>query len=66
MLMESICCAGDGYVYVGLQSGGRTESILMSLPPRVQWHYGHQPVAGSPEERLLSHYLKPQDWLKGS
>jgi coproporphyrinogen III oxidase len=50
----------------GLQSGGRTESILMSLPPRVQWHYGHQPVAGTPEERLLSHYLKPQDWLKGS
>jgi coproporphyrinogen III oxidase len=50
----------------GLQSGGRTESILMSLPPRVQWHYGHQPAPGSPEERLLSHYLKPQDWLKGS
>ena len=50
----------------GLQSGGRTESILMSLPPRVQWRYGHQPALGSPEERLLSHYLKPQDWLKGS
>ena len=50
----------------GLQSGGRTESILMSLPPRVQWRYGHQPAPGSPEERLLSHYLKPQDWLKGS
>lgn len=50
----------------GLQSGGRTESILMSLPPRVQWHYGHQPAVGSPEERLLSHYLKPQAWLKES
>jgi coproporphyrinogen III oxidase len=50
----------------GLQSGGRTESILMSLPPRVQWHYGHQPAPGTPEERLISHYLKPQDWLKGS
>ena len=38
----------------------------MSLPPRVQWHYGHQPEAGTPEDRLLSHYLKPQAWLKGS
>jgi len=49
----------------GLQSGGRTESILMSLPPRVQWRYCHQPAAGTPEERLISHYLKPQDWLAG-
>ncbi len=47
----------------GLQSGGRTESILMSLPPRVRWVYGHQPEAGSPEERLLNYYLKPQNWL---
>jgi coproporphyrinogen III oxidase len=47
----------------GLQSGGRTESILMSLPPRVRWVYSHQPAAGSPEERLLSYYLKPQDWV---
>lgn len=50
----------------GLQSGGRTESILMSLPPRVQWRYAHQPAAGTPEAELISHYLKPQDWLKGS
>lgn len=50
----------------GLQSGGRTESILMSLPPRVQWRYCHQPEAGSREAELISHYLKPQDWLKGS
>lgn len=47
----------------GLQSGGRTESILMSLPPRVRWVYGHQPEVGSPEERLLNYYLKPQNWL---
>ncbi len=47
----------------GLQSGGRTESILMSLPPRVRWVYSHQPASGSPEERLLSYYLKPQDWV---
>jgi coproporphyrinogen III oxidase len=50
----------------GLQSGGRTESILMSLPPWVQWRYAHQPEAGTPEAELISHYLKPQDWLKGS
>jgi coproporphyrinogen III oxidase len=48
----------------GLQSGGRTESILMSLPPRVQWVYGHQPEEGSAESKLLSYYLKPKDWLK--
>ena len=50
----------------GLQSGGRTESILMSLPPRVQWRYCHQPVSGTPEAELISHYLKPQDWVKES
>jgi len=48
----------------GLQSGGRTESILMSLPPRVRWAYNHHPAVGSPEERLLSYYLKPQEWVK--
>ncbi len=47
----------------GLQSGGRTESILMSLPPEVHWRYDWQPTPHSPEARLLSHYLKPQDWL---
>lgn len=47
-------------------SRGRTESILMSLPPRVQWRYAHQPAAGTPEAELISHYLKPQDWLAGS
>lgn len=50
----------------GLQSGGRTESILMSLPPQVRWIYGHQPEAGSQEERLLNYYLKPQNWLATS
>ena len=47
----------------GLQSGGRTESILMSLPPLVRWEYGWQPRPGSPEERLYSDYLRPRDWL---
>ncbi len=47
----------------GLQSGGRTESILMSLPPKVEWHYNYQPQAGSPEARLTDYFLKPRDWL---
>lgn len=47
----------------GLQSGGRTESILMSLPPRVRWEYNWQPEPGSPEARLYDVFLKPRDWL---
>lgn len=47
----------------GLQSGGRTESILMSLPPVVHWRYNWQPEPGSPEEKLYELYLKPQNWL---
>ena len=47
----------------GLQSGGRTESILMSLPPRVRWEYNWQPETGSPEEKLYTDYLRPRDWL---
>jgi coproporphyrinogen III oxidase len=46
----------------GLQSGGRTESILMSLPPLVRWEYGFAPEAGSAEARLAD-YLRPRDWL---
>ena len=48
----------------GLQSGGRTESILMSMPPLVRWRYGYQPETGSAEAQLYQRYLKPQDWLK--
>ncbi len=47
----------------GLQSGGRTESILMSLPPEVRWEYNWQPEAGSAEADLYANYLKPRDWL---
>jgi len=47
----------------GLQSGGRTESILMSLPPRAEWRYDWKPEPGSPEERLYTEFLKPRDWL---
>lgn len=46
----------------GLQSGGRTESILMSLPPRVRFEYAYQPEPGSPEARLAQ-YLQPRDWV---
>ena len=49
----------------GLQSGGRTESILMSLPPLVRFEYGYQPEAGTPEARLQD-YLRPRDWLDES
>lgn len=47
----------------GLQSGGRTESILMSLPPEVRWRYNWQPEPGSAEAVLYKRYLKPRDWL---
>jgi coproporphyrinogen III oxidase len=47
----------------GLQSGGRTESILMSLPPRVRWEYDWKPEPGSPEADLYDNYLRPRDWL---
>ncbi len=47
----------------GLQSGGRTESILMSLPPIVKWRYNWQPEPGSEEARLYSHFLPPRDWV---
>jgi len=46
----------------GLQSGGRTESILMSLPPRVEWRYDWKPEPGSPEDKLYTDFLKPRDW----
>jgi len=47
----------------GLQSGGRTESILMSLPPSVKWSYQHKIEPNSNEEKLTSYFLKPKDWV---
>ncbi len=47
----------------GLQSGGRTESILVSMPPTASWRYNWQPEAGSPEARLYSDFLIHKDWL---
>jgi coproporphyrinogen III oxidase len=49
----------------GLQSGGRTESILMSLPPLVRWRYNWKPEPCSPEARLYEVFLKPRDWAEG-
>jgi coproporphyrinogen III oxidase len=46
----------------GLMSGGRTESILCSMPPQAGWRYGWQPEPGSPEARLTSEFLQPRDW----
>ena len=48
----------------GLQSGGRTESILMSLPPTVRWEYGWQPTPGTPEAALSEVFLPPQNWVE--
>jgi coproporphyrinogen III oxidase len=47
----------------GLQSGGRTEAVLMSLPPIVRWQYDWKPEPGSPEEKLYTDFLKPRDWV---
>ncbi len=48
----------------GLQSGGRTESILMSLPPKVEWHYDWHPEPGSAEEQLYTDFLPRRDWIE--
>jgi coproporphyrinogen III oxidase len=48
----------------GLQSGGRTESILLSMPPVANWRYNWQPEPGTPEARLASDFLKPREWLE--
>lgn len=52
----------DRGTHFGLQSGGRTESILMSMPPLAQWRYRWTPEPGTPEARLYSDFLVPRDW----
>ncbi len=53
----------DRGTHFGLQSGGRTESILMSLPPLVSWEYNWSPEPGSREAELYDIFLKPRDWV---
>lgn len=53
----------DRGTHFGLQSGGRTESILMSLPPQVEWSYDWSPESSSEEADLYDNYLEPRDWL---
>jgi coproporphyrinogen III oxidase len=53
----------DRGTFFGLQSNGRTESILMSMPPLVRWEYNWQPEAHSPEANLSQNYLHARDWL---
>jgi coproporphyrinogen III oxidase len=50
----------------GLQTGGRTESILMSLPPLVRWEYQYEPEPNSPEAQLYVKFLKPYDWINNA
>ncbi|MDC0964854.1 oxygen-dependent coproporphyrinogen oxidase [Candidatus Thioglobus sp.] len=50
----------------GLQTGGRTESILMSLPPLVRWEYQYEPESNSPEAELYEKFLKPQNWVNAN
>jgi len=53
----------DRGTHFGLQSGGRTESILLSMPPLASWSYQSVPEAGSPEDALYKHFLVPRDWV---
>ena len=53
----------DRGTHFGLQSGGRTESILLSMPPHATWSYQNVPAAGTPEAALYSQFLPCRDWV---
>ena len=62
-MLRAAVAAGTRF---GLQAGGRTESILASLPPEVRWRYDWQPEPGSAEATLYEHFLPARDWLAES
>ena len=53
----------DRGTHFGLQSGGRAESILLSMPPLARWAWQRQPEPGTPEAKLTDFYLQPRDWV---
>jgi len=53
----------DSGTHFGLQSGGRTESILASMPPQASWRYNYAPDAGTPESGLTAKFINGCDWV---
>jgi len=60
---KSAALVHDKGTLFGLRTNGRIESILMSLPPHVQWQYNHSPEVDSDEDKLLQTLKKPQEWI---
>lgn len=61
--MQNFNLVCDRGTLFGLQTGGRTESILMSLPPLARWEYNYHPKSNSEEEKLYNHFLIEKEWV---